>query len=140
MRIINKKARFNYKIFEKFEAGMVLSGSEVKAIKKRGLDLSHSYAKIINDEVYLVNANVAVDAALQKPTRSRKLLLKKKQIISIKTKIKAKRLTLIPTKVYTRGRLIKAEIALAKAKRKFEKKEAIKKRDIEREIEKEFRK
>jgi len=140
MRKINKKARFNYKLLERFEAGISLIGAEVKAIRIGHVDISNSYAKIIDNEVYLVNANISVVGKKKyNATRSRKLLLHKNQITSLKTKTKAKSLTLVPTKVYTKGRLIKVEIALAKAKRKFEKKEAIKKRDIKREIEVELR-
>lgn len=140
MKITNKRARFNYKLFDKYEAGLVLNGAEVKAIRRGSADLSQSYAKIIDDEVYLINANIPVEGKKDyKPTRSRKLLLHKDQIISIKSKIKAKRLTLVPTKLYTKGRLIKAELALAKAKRKYEKKEAIKRKDIERDMERELR-
>lgn len=140
MKRINKKANFNYELFDKFEAGISLLGVEVKELRKGSIDLSRSYAKIIDGEVYLINANIPVSGKKDyKPTRSRKLLLNKNQIILIQSKIKAKKLTLVPTKVYTKGRLIKAEIALAKAKRKFEQKEAIKRKDIEREIERELK-
>jgi SsrA-binding protein len=140
MKILNRKARFNYKLFDKFEAGISLIGGEVKAIRRGHVDLSHSYAKIIDNEIYLINANIPIEGKKDyKPARTRKLLLHKKQIITISAKIKAKRLTLIPTKVYTRKRLVKVEVALAKTKRKFEKKQAIKNRDIEREIEAELK-
>lgn len=140
MKIFNKRAKFNYRLFERYEVGISLMGGEVKSIRRGSTNLSHSYAKIIDDEIYLVNANIPVEGKKDySPTRTRKLLLHRNQIISIKSKIKAKRLTLVPTKVYTKGRLIKAEIALAKAKRRFEKKEAIKRKDIEREIERELR-
>lgn len=140
MKRINKKANFNYELFDKFEAGISLLGVEVKELRKGSIDLSRSYAKIIDGEVYLINANIPVPGKKDyQSTRSRKLLLNKNQIISIQSKIKAKKLTLVPTKVYTKGRLIKAEIALAKAKRKFEQKEAIKRKDIEREIERELK-
>lgn len=139
MKIVNKKAKFNYRLYEIFEAGIVLTGSEAKAIKRGSVDLTHSYAKVINDEAFLINANIAVDSSLGKPSRTRKLLLKKAQIISIKSKIKAKRLTLIPLSVYTKGRLVKVEVALAKAKRVFEKREALKRKDVEREIEAELK-
>jgi len=140
MRIINKKARFNYNLLEKFEAGISLIGAEAKALRIRGADLSSSFAKIIGDEVYLINVNIPVEGKKDyNPTRSRKLLLHKDQIISLQSKIKAKKLTLVPTKIYNKNRLVKVEIALAKSKRKFEKKEAMKKKDIEREIEKELK-
>jgi len=138
--ILNKKAKFNYQLLDKYETGIALVGAEVKAVRFGSVDLSQSYAKIIDNEMYLINANIPVEGKKDySPTRTRKLLLHKDQIISIKSKMKAKKLTLVPTKVYTKGRLIKAEVALAKAKRKFEKKEAIKRKDIEREIERELR-
>ncbi len=141
MRVTNKRARYNYRLFDKYEAGVSLTGVEVKAIRNGRADISSAYAKIINGEVYLVNANIQAKGVKDyDPLRTRKLLLNKAEIISIQTKIKQKKLTLVPTKLYTRGRLIKAEIALAKTKRKFEKKEAIKKKDIEREIAKALKK
>jgi len=140
MKILNRKAKYNYQLLERFEAGIVLSGKEVKAVKDGQIDLSHAYAKIIKDEVYLVNANITVKATTDdSPTRARKLLLHKKEIISLETKIKAKKLTLVPIKMYTKNRLIKIEIALAKSKRKFEKKEQKKRKDLEREIERELK-
>jgi len=140
MRVINRRARYNYRLFDKYEAGVSLTGVEVKAIRNGRANISSAYAKIINSEIYLVNANIQAKGVKDyNPLRTRKLLLNKKEIISIQTKIKQKKLTLVPTKLYTRGRLIKIEIALAKTKRKFEKKEAIKKKDIEREIAKELK-
>lgn len=140
MRVTNRKVRYNYRLFDKYEAGVSLTGVEVKAIRDGRANISSAYAKIINSEIYLVNANIQVKGVKDyDPLRTRKLLLNKAEIISIQTKIKQKKLTLVPTKLYTRGRLIKIEIALAKTKRKFEKKEAIKKKDIEREIAKELK-
>lgn len=138
--IINKKAMFNYNLLEKLEVGISLIGAEAKALRVKGADLSQSFAKVIGGEIYLVNANIPVEGKKDyNSTRSRKLLLHKDQIISIEGKIKAKKLTLMPTKIYNKGRLVKVEIALAKSKRKFEKKEAIKRKDIEREIELELK-
>lgn len=139
MKILNKKARFNYKLLEKYEAGISLLGAEVKAIKRGSVDLTRSYAKVIDQQIYLINAIVGIGDKNTASRRTRKLLLKKNQIYTISAKIKAKKLTLVPTKVYTKGRLIKVEVALAKAKRKYEKKEAIKRKDIEREIERELK-
>ena len=140
MRIINKKAKFNYNLSERFEVGIVLTGAEVKALKTGRADLSNSYAKIVGGEAYLVNANIPAQGVQNyDATRSRKLLLHKNELISLGTKMKQKQLTLVPIRVYTKGRLVKAEIALAKSKRKFEKKESIKKKDIEREIDRELR-
>ena len=140
MLIRNRKAQFNYKVLEKFEAGLILSGGEVKAIKRGHADLSGAYAKIVVNEAYLINASIPVEGKKDySPTRSRKMLLHKREIVSIQSKIKANKLTLIPTKMYNKGRLIKAEIALAKSKRKFEKKESIKRKDIERELAQELK-
>ena len=140
MKIVNKRASFNYTIIEKIEAGIVLTGGEARAIRTGHINLANSYAKIINNEVYLVNADVAIAGAKNyDSTHLRKLLLKRSEILNLEVKIKQKKLTLVPTKVYTKGRLIKAELGLAKSKREFEKRETLKKRDIQRDIEKEAR-
>lgn len=140
MKIVNKKAHFNYNLFETYEAGISLLGGEVKALRVRGCDLSEAYVKIIDGSPYLVNANIPIEGKKDyNSTRSRKLLLNKEEIISIETKAKSKKLTLVPTKLYNKGPLVKLEIALAKSKLKFEKKESIKKRDLEREILEEFK-
>lgn len=140
MVITNKKAHFNYNLFERVEAGIVLNGGEVKAIRGGKADLSNSYARMVDDEMYLLNVNVPIEGKKEyTPTRTRKLLLHKSEIIAIKSKIKAKKLTLVPVKLYTKGPHIKVEIALAKGKREFEKKESIKRKDIERELERELR-
>src|SRR4030065_1763323 len=103
MKIINRKAKFNYKILEKYEAGIILSGAEVKALKKGSADISQTYAKIVEGEVWLINANIPVVGKKNyNPTRTRKLLLHKKEIISLLSKIKAKKLTIVATKVYNR--------------------------------------
>jgi SsrA-binding protein len=139
MSILNKKAQFNYRLFERFEAGISLLGGEVKAIRLGRADLSNSYVRIINNEAFLLNASIPIAGKKDySPTRSRKLLLHKSQIISLKSKVEAKKLTFVPTKLYTKGRNIKLEIAIAKPKRGFEKKESLKKKDVEREIEKEL--
>ncbi len=140
MKIVNKRVRFNYNLFERIEAGISLLGAEVKAVRNGRMNLSDSFAKVINGEVFLINANISVEGKKNySPTRTRRLLLHKDEIIFIQTKIKQKNLTLVPTKIYTKGRLVKVELALAKSKRKFEKKEAIKKKDIQREIQQEIR-
>ncbi|MBI3443124.1 SsrA-binding protein SmpB [Candidatus Woesebacteria bacterium] len=140
MRITNRRAKFDYQILEKFETGISLSGGEAKAVRTGHANLTNSFAKIMNREMYLINVSIPVQGARNyDPTRTRKLLLHKSQIISIESKVKQKKLTLVPVSVYTKGRLIKIELALAKSKRKFEKKESLKKKDILREIEIEFR-
>lgn len=140
MLIINKKAQFNYRLLEKIEAGISLLGSEAKTLRLRGGDLSNSYAKIMNGEVFLINFNIPIQNKKDyDPKRLRKLLLHKKEIISMTTKIKSQGLTMIPVKLYNKQRLFKIELALAKSKRIFEKKASIKKKDIEREVEAEFK-
>lgn len=136
MRVINKKARFNYKLLDKLEAGVSLTGIEAKAAKSGNINLSNSHAKIIDGQAYLINASISTQAdGKHNPTRTRKLLLHKNQITSIQSKIKAKRLTLVPISMYTKGQLVKVGLSLAKAKRIHEKRRQLKKRDIQREAE-----
>jgi len=140
MKIINRKATYQYKLeSDRFEAGIALSGGEVKAVRNGRGDISQSYAKVVNGEIYLINANIPVLGAKASPTRTRKLLLHREEILSILTKAKQQKLTLIPTKLYTKGRLIKAELALGKSKKQYQKRESIKRKDVERDIEREFR-
>jgi SsrA-binding protein len=141
MKSINKKGRYQYSLEpERVEAGLVLSGGEAKSIRTGHVDLSQAVARILNGEVYLINANIPIRGAQKYvSTRTRKVLLHRQEIVSILTKMKQKKLILVPTKVYTKGRLIKLELALGKPKAKYEKKEAIKKKDIERELESQFK-
>ena len=141
----NKKAHFNYEILEKFEAGISLIGQEVKSLKTRGVNLAGNFIVLKDEEIFWVGANIAPyqpknAPADYNPERSRKLLLKKLEIKYLIGKSKQKGLTLIPLKLYTtRGGKIKLEFALAKGKKKFDKKEQIKKREIKREIDKELK-
>jgi SsrA-binding protein len=141
MKSFNKKARYQYSLEPgRVEAGLVLSGGEAKAIRTGHLDLSQSVVRILNGEAYLINANIPILGAQKYvSTRTRKLLLHRQELISLATKMKQRKLTLVPTKVYTKGRLIKIELALGKPKTKYEKREAIKKKDIERELEQELK-
>ncbi len=140
MKILNKRASFNYTIEEKIEAGIVLTGGEARAIRTGHINLSNSYAKIISNEVFLVNADVPVTGAKDyDSTRARKLLLNRREIINLETKMKQRKLTLVPTKVYTKARLIKVELGLAKSKREFEKKQVMKERDIKRDLDRELK-
>jgi SsrA-binding protein len=135
MKITNKRARFDYQIFESIEAGISLTGGEARAVRTGHINLTNSFVKIIGKEAYLVNANIPiVGKKYYNPTVSRKLLLHKSQILDLLVKSKQKKLTIVPISVYTRKRLIKLELALAKSKRKFEKKDALKKIDIQRDI------
>ena len=141
MKKYNKRARFEYELSgEGVEAGISLKGIEAKAVREGHADLTASYVKILGNEIYLVNANIpAKGMEKYDPARTRKLLLHKKEILSLATKMKQRSLQIVPVSIYNKGRLIKLYIELGKSKRKFDKKEAIKRRDIERDIEMEFR-
>ncbi len=140
---VNKRASFDYEILEKFEAGLVLTGSEVKSIKTGHISLKGSYVtfkKTTKDllELYLINTHIPLYkyARLENydPERPRKLLLKKREIKYLVGKRQEKGLTLVPIKLYTKHSLIKLEFALARGKKKVDKREAIKKREIERKL------
>jgi SsrA-binding protein len=139
MKIVNKKAGFDYEISEKIEAGVALTGAEVKSLFSGQASLDEAYVKIIDGEAFLINAHIHpyqyADTRKIDPKRTRKLLLHKKELLSLINKIKQKNLIIIPLSWYNIGHQIKLEIALAKGKKKWQKKEAIKKRDLEREIE-----
>lgn len=141
MKIPNRRARFDYILEpDRYEAGVSLTGGEAKAIRTGHADISQSVARIVDGQAYLINANVPVSGATKYDSkRTRKLLLHRDEIVSIGVKMKQRKLTLVPLKVYTKGRFVKFELALGRAKRKFEKKEAIKKKDIEREVERELK-
>lgn len=135
----NRKAFFDYEILEKLEAGLVLTGAEVKAAKKGSVDMKGSFVVIRGDEAWLTNMHIGHYAPAgsmdgYEPTRTRKLLLHKKEIAYLKGKHEADRLTVVPTSIFTHHNRVKVEIALARGKRKFEKRETIKKRDLEREL------
>lgn len=143
MKIVNKRARYDYHLLEKIEAGIELTGPEVKSIKKGRMKLEQAFVRINEGQIFLVNAHVSpYEFAAQTdydPSRQRRLLLQKKQISALETKMRQKKLTLLPVSCYTKGPWIKLEIALAKGKKKFEKKELKKRRDIDRETERELR-
>ncbi|OGH42288.1 MAG: SsrA-binding protein [Candidatus Levybacteria bacterium RIFCSPLOWO2_02_FULL_36_8b] len=142
MKIVNRRAFYDYEILERFEAGINLLGSEVKAVRLGNADLTGSFVRIIGNEAYLVNAKIFPYKFAQVENydekRTRKLLLHKNEIIAIKSRIEGANLTVIPLSLYTTKHFIKAELALGKGKKKYEKKEAIKKKDIERELEQEL--
>jgi len=136
----NKKVYFNYEILEKFEAGIILNGQEVKSLKTNGVNLAGSYVVLKDEEVFWIGAHVPPYqprniGSSYNPERSRKILLKKSEIKYLIGKGRQKGLTLVPLKVYTIRGKIKLEFAMVRGKRKFDKRESIKKRVIEREIE-----
>ncbi len=143
MKIINKKFYRDYEEIESFEAGIVLTGAEVKSIKNGGLKLEDSYVKLLDDGVYLINANIPKykfdNDKNYNPTRSRKLLLKKKEILKLATKMKVGGLTIAPKSCYNKGSILKLEIALVRGRKDIEKRKLEKEKDIKREEEKEIK-
>jgi len=141
----NKKAYFNYEILEKFEAGISLIGQEVKSIKLGHINLAGSYVIIDkNSEVFWIGAKVPPyqpnnAPADYSPERSRKLLLKKKEINYLIGKSRQRGLTLIPLKVYTKNAKIKLEFGIGKGKKEIDKREIIKKRETDKDIERELK-
>ncbi|MEK7071697.1 MAG: SsrA-binding protein SmpB [Patescibacteria group bacterium] len=141
----NRKAGFNYEILEKFEAGMSLIGQEVKSIRMNRVNLAGSYVVIDkNSEAFLVGANIPPYQPKNmpgdyEPQRSRKLLLRKKEILYLIGKSKQSGLTLIPLKVYTNDGKIKLEFGVAKGKKKYDKREKISNRELDREIARELK-
>ncbi len=143
MKISNRRAFHDYEVLEeRIEAGITLYGSEVKAIREGHADLSGSYVRIVGSEAYLINAKVLPYKYAQpegyEPARSRKLLLHKKEILALKSRMDGANLSLIPLSLYTTKNLIKLEIAFGKGKKQYQKKEAKKRKDIEREIQAEL--
>lgn len=141
---INRKARYDYEILETWEAGLALKGFEVKAIKTGHISLVGAYAVIKNEEAFLLNANIpayqnANTPQDYDPIRSRKLLLNKSEIKSLIGKTQQKGLTLIALRVYTKRGRIKLEIGLARGKKKYDRREDIKKREAAREIQRAVR-
>jgi len=136
----NKKAYFNYEILEKYEAGVVLLGLEVKSVRDGKVSINEAYAKLRDGEVWIINMDIAPypNATFDdyKPKRPRKLLLKRKEIKRLIGKMQEKGLTLIPLLVYFKRGIAKIEIALARGKRKYDKREKIKSREIEKDIRK----
>lgn len=135
----NRKAYFNYEILETFEAGIELKGFEVKAVKSGKASLTGAFATIHDNQIWLTGADVPPyqpknTPADYEPTRSRRLLLKKSEISYLIGKMQSERLTVVPLKLYTKGGRIKVELGLARGKRKYEKRETIKKRETQREI------
>ncbi len=140
----NRKARFDYEILEKYETGIELLGSEVKSVRGGQMSLEGAFVIVRGGEVFLINANVPAYQAKNAPKdydplRNRRLLLTKKEINELAGNEKNKSLTIVPISVYNKGRKIKVEIALVKGKKKFDKRETIKKRETDREIRRDIR-
>ena len=136
----NRKAKFNYELFDKFEAGIELKGSEIKSVRARQVSLSEAYVRTNGRQAWLVGAHIApydqANLFNHEPERDRRLLLHKREIKSLWDGVRLKGLTIVPTMMYLSGGIAKVEIALAKGKRQYDKRQAIKKRDMSRDVEK----
>ncbi len=144
MKIINRKARYDYEFLEHVEAGIALLGSEVKSIRQGHITLDDAFVRIDpNLEVWLINCHIHpyqfADNSNYDPKRSRKLLLHKEETLALLKKMEGKNLTVIPISCYTKHNTIKLELALARGKKLWQKKEAIKKRDLQREMEEDLK-
>jgi SsrA-binding protein len=136
---VNRRARHDYFIDETFEAGMVLTGSEVKSLREGRANLKDSYARILKGEAVLVNAHIspypAANQFNHEPTRTRKLLLHKREIRRLTGRISERGLTLIPLQLYFKKGKVKAELGLARGKKLYDKRETMRKRAVQREVE-----
>ena len=139
----NRKASHEYFLLERYEAGLALQGSEIKSIRAGQISLAEAYVRIDGNEAYLVDAHIAPyeQASIYNhdPRRPRKLLLHRSEINKLWNEIRQKGVTIIPTRVYLKKGRAKVEIAVAKGKKLYDKRQAIAKRDIEREIQRQLR-
>lgn len=139
----NRRARFNYEITEKLEAGISLAGTEVKSIREGRANLQEAYADIRDGQVYLVGAHISPyshgNISNHDPLRDRRLLLHSREIKRLTGKVMEKGLTLVPLKLYLKGRLIKLELGVGRGKKLHDKREDIKRRDQEREMAREMK-
>ena len=135
----NKKALFNYEIIEKYESGIVLLGTEVKSLRERAVNMSDSYASFKKDELFIVNMHISQyhfgNINNHEPLRERKLLMKKRELKRLFGKVKEQGLTLIPISLYFSKGKVKVEIALAKGKKLHDKRETLKRKTLDREME-----
>jgi SsrA-binding protein len=142
MKITNKKAFYNYELTETFEAGINLFGFEVKSVRLGKADLTGSFVKIVGNEAFLINAKIFPYQNSQSEgydeRRTRKLLLHKNEIISLKSKTDGANLALVPVSMYLKNGFIKVEVGLGKGKKQYEKRESIKKKDVQRDLEREL--
>jgi SsrA-binding protein len=140
----NRKVYFNYEILEKYEAGIELLGIEVKSVRNGGMSLEGAFIIVRGGEIFLINSNIPPFQPNNTPKdydslRNKKLLLTKKEITTLAGSEKNKSLTIVPISVYNKGRKIKVEIALVMGKKKYDKRESIKKRDTDRELRREIK-
>ena len=143
MEIINRKARYDYFVEEVFEAGIVLTGTEIKSIRNGKANIKDCYGIVKNNEIYLLNMFISHykegNIFNHEETRTRKLLLHKKEIKKITNKLDLEGYTIIPLKLYFKGNKLKVEIGICKGKKNYDKRETIKQRDINRSIKKQLK-
>ena len=143
MEILNRKARFDYEISDTYEAGIVLTGTEIKSIRNGNANIKDCYAIIKDNEAYLLNMYIKEyeqgNIFNHNETRTRKLLLHKKAIYKMRDAVDREGYTLIPLKVYFKGNHAKVEIGVARGKKSYDKREAMKERDIKRDLAKNFK-
>ena len=143
MEILNRKARYDYEIEDTYEAGIVLTGTEIKSISEGKVNIKDSYAIIRNNEIYLLNTHISThkegNIFNHEEDRTRKLLLHKKEILRLRDKLEVEGYTLVPLKIYFVKNKAKVLIGVAKGKKNYNKKETIKERDIKREMERNFK-
>jgi len=134
----NRKANFQYEILNRIEAGIVLKGTEVKSLRDSKVNLSDAYGKFIKDELWLVNAHISEyrfgNLNNHDPLRKRKLLLNRRELKRLKSGLEEKGLTLIAAKIYFKNSLVKVEMAVARGKKLYDKRETVKKRETERKL------
>ena len=139
----NRKARHEYQLLERYEAGLVLTGTEVKSLRQGGASLQQAYADVREGEVWLIGAHIAEygqgNVHNHEPDRERKLLMHRKEIASLYGKVREKGLTLVPTRLYFKDGKVKVEVALARGKEQRDKRRDIAKRDAARQIERELK-
>jgi len=139
----NKKARRDYGIDETYEAGMVLMGTEVKALRQGKAHLKDSYARIKDDEIFLVDTHISPyshgNQLNHEPDRTRKLLMHKREIRKLYGKTRERGFTLVPLRIYFKGGKAKVEIGLGKGKKLYDKREDLKRKAVEREVERSFK-
>jgi SsrA-binding protein len=140
----NRKARYDYNILETYKAGLILEGSEVKSIRGGKVNLKDSFGRVEHEAVWIYGMHISpyrmADRTKIDPRRPRKALLGKKELVKLIGKVSEKGLTLVPLRLFFEGNWAKLELGLAKAKRKYEKREALRRREAEKEIEKSFKK
>lgn len=138
VEINNRKANFDYEILDTYETGIVLTGTEIKSVRLGNVNLKDSYGIVRNNEIYILNMHISEykegNIFNHDEKRTRKLLLHKKEILKIRDKVNLEGITLVPLKLYFKKNKVKILLGIAKGKKTYDKREAIKKRDTEREI------